>query len=125
MRLPCVLAYLSAFGTLESQWFLLGNLGDADAWQYSVPTSGGDSTVMAKAGLVFPDIDPILRDRVRTRGWALCVGAGTSVPTFPSWNTLVERLPRDEAGRSEPHPVSIHDPSQSAAVGRTQDGGPR
>jgi len=61
---------------------------------------------MAKAGLVFPDIDPILRDRVRTRGWALCVGAGTSVPTFPSWNTLVERLVARDVGDAHAHDLT-------------------
>ena len=40
-------------------------------------------------------------------------------------HALVERLPGDEASGSEPHAVTVDDPSQQGAVGRAQDGGSR
>lgn len=47
---------------------------------------------MAKRGLFIGNINPILRDISRKRGWALCIGAGTSYPMFPNWSALVNRL---------------------------------
>jgi hypothetical protein len=36
-------------------------------------------------------------------------------------DALVERLPRDEARRAEPHPVAVDHPPQPGAVGRAED----
>ncbi|MCH9681748.1 MAG: SIR2 family protein [Deltaproteobacteria bacterium] len=47
---------------------------------------------MNKPGLTEDGIDGVLASAVHGRGWALCVGAGTSLPAFPDWNRLVERL---------------------------------
>jgi hypothetical protein len=47
---------------------------------------------MAKQGLTTATVGPILRTQAATRGWALCVGAGTSYPEFPSWEQLVRRM---------------------------------
>jgi hypothetical protein len=55
---------------------------------------------MAKVGIVFPSIDSGFRGQIRKRGWALCVGAGTSMPAFPAWTTLVERLITRDVGAS-------------------------
>src|SRR5689334_21464124 len=33
-----------------------------------------------------------LKSKASSRGWALCIGAGTSLPVFPSWRKLVENL---------------------------------
>jgi len=53
---------------------------------------------MAKRGLSCKDVSSILKDVQSTTGWALCIGAGTSVPMFPSWNKLVESLVAKKAG---------------------------
>lgn len=34
-------------------------------------------------------------------GWALCVGAGTSVPAFPRWNDLVQRIIAENVGATK------------------------
>ncbi len=33
-----------------------------------------------------------LKSKALTKGWALCIGAGTSLPAFPNWETLVSDL---------------------------------
>lgn len=43
-----------------------------------------------KAGLAQDKVDGLLA--AATTGWALCIGAGTSLPLFPDWNRLVHRL---------------------------------
>ncbi|HEV7472718.1 MAG TPA: SIR2 family protein [Pyrinomonadaceae bacterium] len=53
---------------------------------------------MAKTGIELKDLTPIIKERSATSGWALCVGAGTSVPAFPSWGVLVEQLARRDVG---------------------------
>jgi len=45
---------------------------------------------MSKPGLELANLGPLLKSA--HGGWSLCVGAGTSLPMFPSWNALVERL---------------------------------
>jgi hypothetical protein len=56
---------------------------------------------MAKNGIVFPDIAPgFFRSQIKKRGWALCVGAGTSTPAFPAWTTLVQRLVARDVGEA-------------------------
>jgi hypothetical protein len=47
---------------------------------------------VAKSGIKLSELKSIIKDRNKLSGWALCVGAGTSTPLFPSWHTLVERL---------------------------------
>jgi len=38
------------------------------------------------------EIDPVLRNAAEKNGWALCIGAGTSLPVFPRWLYLVQNL---------------------------------
>lgn len=47
---------------------------------------------MAKDGIDAGAMNPLLAEVAGSCGWALCVGAGISVPVFPSWNQLVEAL---------------------------------
>lgn len=56
---------------------------------------------MAKRGLNSKNVSSILKDIQTTTGWALCVGAGTSVPIIPSWNKLVESLVAKKTGTSD------------------------
>jgi hypothetical protein len=58
---------------------------------------------MAKPGLFLSNIGPFLRDRSRKGGWVLCVGAGSSVPMFPGWNSFVERLIAKDVGDEKAH----------------------
>lgn len=53
---------------------------------------------MAKKGLELKDLSSLVKERCKTSGWALCVGAGVSVPAFPSWNTLTEHLAARDVG---------------------------
>ncbi len=56
---------------------------------------------MAKKGIELGDLKSIIKDRCHTSGWALCVGAGTSIPIFPSWQTLVEQLAAHDVGEDQ------------------------
>lgn len=47
---------------------------------------------MIKPGLTEDKVDGLLASAAPGPGWALCVGAGTSLPAFPDWNRLVRRL---------------------------------
>lgn len=47
---------------------------------------------MAKKGLDISTIQTVLKDVTITSGWALCIGAGTSIPVLPDWFSLVENL---------------------------------
>ncbi len=47
---------------------------------------------MTKQGFYLGNIPQVIPSPPSTSGWALCIGAGTSVPLFPSWNELVLRL---------------------------------
>jgi hypothetical protein len=47
---------------------------------------------LAKSGFHTPSIKAILKATSKNSGWALCVGSGISVPAFPSWHDLVEKL---------------------------------
>jgi len=47
---------------------------------------------MAKLGLDGNRCQSILAHRCNFSGWVLCVGAGTSLPAFPSWNELTVNL---------------------------------
>ena len=47
---------------------------------------------MIKPGLTEEKVDGLLASAAPGPGWALCVGAGTSLPAFPDWNRLVRRL---------------------------------
>ena len=51
---------------------------------------------MAKPGLHFHKFAHQIKGFAAKGGWALCVGAGTSQPLFPSWNELVNRLLKRE-----------------------------
>jgi len=61
---------------------------------------------MAKCGLNCNNVSSILRDIQTTSGWALCIGAGTSVPIFPSWGELVEALVSRKPGSSNVETLS-------------------
>lgn len=56
---------------------------------------------MAKQGIYFGNVPPVLQTVSNTTGWALCIGAGTSLPIFPSWNELVHRLVELDVGTDE------------------------
>ena len=46
-----------------------------------------------KKSLQFDDIYfGYLKGKASTKGWALCIGAGTSLPAFPNWLDLVKNL---------------------------------
>ena len=47
---------------------------------------------VTKPGLTEDKVDGLLATAAPGPGWALCVGAGTSLPAFPDWNRLVRRL---------------------------------
>jgi len=47
---------------------------------------------MAKTGLNLKTARGCLRSKQGRTGWAMCVGAGISLPIFPSWHELVHRL---------------------------------
>ena len=47
---------------------------------------------MAKEGLKGSDVEAVLRTLSRGSGWSLCIGAGASMPVFPSWPELVKKL---------------------------------
>ena len=47
---------------------------------------------MAKEGIYFDKIQPILKRQNDYNGWSLCVGAGVSYPLFPSWHELAGKL---------------------------------
>ena len=47
---------------------------------------------MAKQGFHHSTVPALIAQAARHGGWALCVGAGTSVPVFPSWPDLVRLL---------------------------------
>jgi hypothetical protein len=47
---------------------------------------------MAKSGFNINNISPILNRRNEDTTWALCVGAGISIPVFPIWQSLVNQL---------------------------------
>ena len=44
---------------------------------------------MAKKGLTITELNEIIR---KDEQWALCIGAGTSLPLLPSWNGLINNL---------------------------------
>jgi hypothetical protein len=56
---------------------------------------------MAKKGLYSDNVQSVLGDIQSTTGWALCIGAGTSVPMFPSWGDLVAALVERKSGKSD------------------------
>ena len=47
---------------------------------------------MVKRGIEESNQRPLLKDVLNSSGWALCIGAGTSLPLFPSWKELVVKL---------------------------------
>lgn len=53
---------------------------------------------MAKEGIELRQLTPLIRERCKTSGWAVCIGAGTSRPVFPGWRELVERLIERDVG---------------------------
>ena len=61
---------------------------------------------MAKRGLFVGNITPFLKDKKQQGGWSLCIGAGTSLPMFPDWNTLVERIIALDVGQDKSHDIS-------------------
>lgn len=53
---------------------------------------------MAKKGLTVDTAAAVLKSLSDSRGWALCIGAGTSYPIFPSWKQLVRRVAAQDGG---------------------------
>jgi len=53
---------------------------------------------MAKKGFEGSSVPAVLQQVCARSGWALCVGAGTSVPAFPRWGDLVQRLLAEDVG---------------------------
>ncbi|MCE9554579.1 MAG: SIR2 family protein [Planctomycetes bacterium] len=53
---------------------------------------------MSKPGLDGATIGPVLKEKSSHVGWSMCIGAGVSVPAFPSWPELVENLVKKELG---------------------------
>lgn len=49
---------------------------------------------MAKKGIELNNLSSLIKNRCKTTGWALCIGAGTSLSAFPTWETLVKQLVR-------------------------------
>lgn len=47
---------------------------------------------MPKKGFLINNLDPVLASNHGKEGWSLCIGAGTSMPIFPSWYSLAEQL---------------------------------
>lgn len=47
---------------------------------------------MAKVAIDGPKVASVLRNHDGGRGWVLCIGAGTSLPAFPDWWSLVDEL---------------------------------
>lgn len=47
---------------------------------------------MAKRGLDITTVQSVLRDNYDTKGWALCIGSGTSMPLLPDWYGLVDKM---------------------------------
>jgi hypothetical protein len=46
-----------------------------------------------KESIIYPNIpEGFLKGKALTKGWSLCIGAGTSLPIFPSWEKLVINL---------------------------------
>lgn len=65
---------------------------------------------MAKPGLTEDKVDGLLAGAAPGPGWALCVGAGTSLPAFPDWNRLVRRL------------ISLCTPSDAERIAKEMSG---
>ena len=60
---------------------------------------------MAKHGLTLSNLSPILNDRnIR---WSLCIGAGTSLPVFPDWFSLIERIIKQHCSVKEQIDINI------------------
>ena len=49
---------------------------------------------MAKLGIPITKLTPLLANK----GWTLCIGAGTSIPMFPSWRSLVQSMLEKDFG---------------------------
>jgi SIR2-like domain len=47
---------------------------------------------MSDRGLTWGNCGGVLAQRSKTNGWALCIGAGTSLGPFPTWKNLVGRV---------------------------------
>ena len=54
---------------------------------------------MAKPGLDLGTCAGILKEKCSHHGWALCIGAGASLPIFPSWENLIVSLLVRQAGK--------------------------
>lgn len=60
---------------------------------------------MAKQGVPFTQLKSTLRAAANGHGWALCIGAGSSAPMFPSWATLVRSLVERKVGAASANAV--------------------
>ena len=50
---------------------------------------------MVKKGFDIDEVPILVSPAGDKIGWALCIGAGTSIPIFPSWDDLAEKLSDD------------------------------
>lgn len=48
--------------------------------------------LVPKSGIFLEQLSGILTGSIDKPGWALCIGAGTSVPIFPDWYTLAAEM---------------------------------
>lgn len=53
---------------------------------------------MAKRGISLGNCQNLIVDKLSNTGWTLCIGAGTSLPIFPSWEQLVTKLIAKDPG---------------------------
>ena len=65
---------------------------------------------MSKQGFTLKSVKPVILNRLNNSGWALCIGAGTSLPMFPDWVELVMLLAARDLAPSEAPQVlkSLH-----------------
>ena len=57
---------------------------------------------MSNYSLTWKSCNDVLAQRARTWGWALAIGAGTSLQAFPDWGRLVEQLIAADTAVSDP-----------------------
>jgi len=60
---------------------------------------------MSNYSLTWKTCEDVLAQRARTWGWALAIGAGTSLNAFPDWGRLVKDLIATDAAVADPNPL--------------------
>lgn len=61
---------------------------------------------MAKRGIYLKNLSSIIKDNYSKNGWSLCIGAGTSRPVVPDWNSLVKALVERDKTVKDPLVIS-------------------